>query len=86
MMIKKRFHKGQVNLEFASALVALVILVFGTAKIFVWMGNNYIDRHKAYEKTRKAQWEWFTMPGYPVSPVVTDFYNQSDNPLHIFSK
>lgn len=82
----KKFQRGQVNLEFAAAFTVMVIFLFAATKIFVWLGNSYIDRHKAYEQTRKAQWEWITLPNTPVNPVVVDFYNQSEHPLSIFGK
>ena len=85
-MSRKIARKGQVHLEFVTAFAVLIIFLFAATKIFVWMSNNYIERHKAYEKTRKAQWEWFTMPGESVSPVVVNFYDQSARPLRIFSE
>jgi hypothetical protein len=70
-------QKAQVSLEFSAAFVALIILLLATTKIFVWFGNNIVQRNTAYEGTR-------TGDTYSLHLPPQDFYNQSAHPLHIF--
>ncbi|MDD5477966.1 MAG: hypothetical protein PHG87_07230 [Candidatus Omnitrophica bacterium] len=78
--------KAQVALEFVTAFICTILFLVATAQIFVWFGNTIVNRNKAYEETRAAQWQWFNQPGDPINPVIVDFYNQSDYPLDIFHK
>lgn len=71
--------KAQVSLEFSAAFIVLLILLIATTKLFVWFGNNIVNRHKAYEDTRSV-----SDPCYLHGPPPLDFYNQSEHQLKIF--
>jgi hypothetical protein len=76
--VADRQIKSQVTIEFTIAFFCLLVFLLATVRIFVWFGNNIIQRHKAFEETRtKAGRE-----GTTASQI--DFYNQEDNPLDIF--
>lgn len=51
--IKKRLL-AQVSLEFTAAFVVLLILLLAATRMFVWFGDNIVQRHKKYEQTRTA--------------------------------
>ncbi len=86
MKINDRGCRAQVALEFTIAFICTMLFLIGTVQLFVWFGNTIVNRNRAYEKTRPAQWQQFTLPGETVNPVIVDFYNQSDYPLDIFHK
>ena len=78
--------KAQVALEFTTAFICLVLFLVATTKIFVWFGNNIVQRHKAYEDSRSGQVMTDTAiyQDTPVPP--TYFYDQSKHQLDIFGK
>ena len=45
-------RKAQSTLEFTVALIAVVILLLGSVKIFVWMNERMVLRQEAYEDSR----------------------------------
>lgn len=69
--------KAQVSLEFSAAFIVLLILLMAATKLFVWFGNNIVERHKAYEGNRTAA-------GFNGTEAAKPFYNQSEHPLNIF--
>ena len=73
-----RGHKAQVTAEFTVALLALVLFLVMTTRLFVWMGGNIVGRNKAFEGTRKS----VTVTNLP--PM--DFYNKTNGnqPLDLF--
>lgn len=73
--------KAQVSLEFSAAFIALLILLVATTKLFVWFGNNIVERHKDYERTRTAAGVSGTEAGNNIP-----FYNQSEHQLKIFKE
>jgi len=44
--------KGQVALEFTTAFICAILFLVLTALVFVWFGQNIVNRHKAYEQSR----------------------------------
>ncbi len=44
--------KAQVSLEFVTAFLCTILLLVLTTQLFVWFGNNIVNRQKAYENTR----------------------------------
>jgi hypothetical protein len=72
--------RAQVTLELTAALMVLFVFLFATTKIFVWLGNNIVQRHKRYEETRTAAGTGNTTASQ------IDFYDQSseENRLDIF--
>jgi len=44
--------KGQSTLELTAALIVLMILLVGAAKIFVWLNERMAYRQSEYERTR----------------------------------
>jgi hypothetical protein len=68
--------KAQVIIEFGLAFVILVVFLLATTRVFVWLGNGIVNRHKAYELSRSA------IGG----PPLVDFYNATTGkkPLDIF--
>ena len=69
-------HYGQVMIEFISAFLALIILLVGITKVFVWMGNTIISRNTAFEASRTAAGHEDTIDAN------IDFYTTED--LEIF--
>lgn len=78
---KIRKIKAQVSLEFTAAFIILLIFLIATTKLFVWFGNNIVERHKKYEKTRRAA----GLNGTEAEKNIP-FYNQSEHQLKIFVK
>ena len=70
--------RAQVSLEFAAAFVVLVFLLAATTKIFVWFGNNIVQRHKDYENTRRDAGNG------TITNSQINFYNQTAHQLQIF--
>ena len=68
--------KAQVSLEFAVTFVMIVLFVVLIAKIFAWMGQTMIDRHKAYEGTRTMN--------TGTAKTGVDFYTKK--PLDVFNQ
>jgi len=62
--------------------VVLVIFLLATTKVFVWFGNNIVERHKAYESSRVIAGNGATVDGI----ASQSFFNQSAHQLHIFSE
>ncbi len=49
--------KAQVTLELAFAIMAIVILLMGAIKLFIWFNQRFIFRQGFYERTRtNASW------------------------------
>ena len=46
--------KAQVSVELTLSLILLAVLLFATAKVFVWLGRSILYRHISYENTRTA--------------------------------
>lgn len=69
--------KAQVVIEFTLAFVILVVFLIATTRVFVWLANDTVNRHKAYEATRSASTS---------QPPAVDFYNNATGkkPLDIF--
>ncbi len=79
---KIRKIKAQVSLEFTAAFIVLLIFLIAATKLFVWFGNNIVNRHKAYEETRI----YAGNPGSWSSFDNIHFYDQSQYPLKIFEE
>ena len=47
-------QKAQVIIEYTLAFLVLMVFLLATTKVFVWLGDNIVNRHKAYEDTRTA--------------------------------
>lgn len=47
-----RIKTGQVTLELALIFICLVLLLFGSLKIFFWANDRFVSRQKGYEATR----------------------------------
>ena len=43
---------GQASLEMAVAMVGALLLLFGSIKIFMWIGESLISRQQRYDATR----------------------------------
>ena len=43
---------GQASLEMAVALVGMMLLLFGSLQVFVWINGRVIQRQMDYEATR----------------------------------
>lgn len=79
--MNKRNLSAQVSLEFTAAFIVLLIFLIAAAKLFVWFGNNIVERHKKYEETRAAAGASGTEAEKNIP-----FYNQSEHQLRIFVK
>ncbi len=73
--------KAQAAIEFSLAFICLAIFLAATAKIFVWFGNNIVDRHVAYEQTRVLAGNSANVQ----AAGTQNFYDQSAHPLNIFA-
>lgn len=76
--------KAQVSLEFVTAFLCTILLLVLTTQLFVWFGNNIVNRQKAYESMRSMipapaktapypAMSGFTSSSGPVIPA-EDFY------------
>lgn len=72
--------KAQVALEFIAAFICTILFLVATTQIFVWFGNNIVQRHKKYEITRPT----VAADGTTAAPPKIDFYPPSK--LDIFGK
>lgn len=54
MKINYRGYRAQVALEFTIAFICTMLFLIGTVQLFVWFGSNIVQRHKAYEDSRKV--------------------------------
>lgn len=77
----ERNLKAQAAIEFSLAFICLAIFLVATSKIFIWFGNNIVQRHVAYEQTRVAAGDSATTQ----SAAVQNFYDQSAHPLNIYA-
>jgi flagellar basal body-associated protein FliL len=68
--------KAQVALEFVAAFICTILFLIGTVQLFVWFGNNIVQRQKAYENSRAMQRvpALSTVPEYTVIVPPEDFY------------
>ncbi len=71
--------KAQVALEFTTAFICLILFLVATTQIFVWFGNNIVQRHKQYENTRPT----LAADGTTAPPKI-NFYTPKN--LNIFGK
>lgn len=71
--------KAQVFLEFTLAFTCMIIFLLATTAIFVWAGKHIVDRHVAYEQTRR-----FAGNGTTTNANI-NFYDKSQAPLDIFN-
>lgn len=44
--------RAQVTIEFTLALILMMVLLFGIAKILIWGARSLVNRHQYYESTR----------------------------------
>jgi len=80
-LLGERNLKAQAAIEFSLAFICLAIFLVATAKIFIWFGNNIVNRHVAYEATRVAAGNSTTVQ----AAATQNFYDASANPLNIFA-
>lgn len=45
-------QKGQASLEMVLSLICVLVLLLGSAKVFIWANEHLLLRHQDYEKTR----------------------------------
>lgn len=53
---------GQATIEMAVAFVGALLLLFGTLKVALWMGERYVRREINYERTRTTAAGTTTLP------------------------
>ena len=70
--------KAQVTVELTVTLFCLLIFLVAATKIFLWFGNNIVQRHNAFEATRTQAGTGST------TAAQIDFYDQEANKLDIF--
>ena len=45
-------EKAQGTLELTITLIAVVLLLMGITRVFIWLNSTMIDRHRNYTNTR----------------------------------
>lgn len=62
-----RFQHGraQASLEMTVALIGMILLLFGSLKLFLWLNERLVTRHQNYEATRVSGGAW-TEPSTPL--------------------
>lgn len=68
--------RAQVIVEFIMSFTCLMIIMVLTSVIFVWYGQSFVRRHKAYEGSRTILRD---VDNKVVLPAV-DFYRQEGSP------
>lgn len=74
--------KAQVALEFVAAFICTILFLIGTVQLFVWFGNNIVQRHKFYESSRADAGNGATTG----KEEVKDKFYPSPEPLNILFK
>jgi len=69
--------KAQVTLEMAIALIGVLILLFGTLNLFIWVNKRLVERQQDYENTRVTAGSSATADEIQV--------NESGHKLNIFA-
>ncbi|MEI7999048.1 MAG: hypothetical protein WCH62_06035 [Candidatus Omnitrophota bacterium] len=49
--------KGQSTIEFTFAMVAVTLLIFGSIKVFQWVGMDYAQTSYAQQHSKIFAWE-----------------------------
>lgn len=52
--MKNLKNRAQVSLEVTVAFICIMVLLFASVRIFVWMNQRMVQRQKDYEDTRIA--------------------------------
>jgi len=50
----RKSNNGQVSLEVTVAFICIMLLLFASVRIFVWMNQRMVQRQKDYENSRVA--------------------------------
>ena len=69
--------KAQVSVELTLSLICLAILLFATAKVFVWLGRTILYRQVSYDNTRTPAGSAIA-PEDPSDPHAVFKYRNSD--------
>lgn len=46
--------EGQATLELTAALLGMLVLLFGSLKVCLWVGERFVKRQQTFERTRVA--------------------------------
>ena len=57
--------RGQASLEMTVAFIGVLLLLFGSLKVFLWVNERIVQRQKSYEATRVSGGSW-TEPSKPL--------------------
>ena len=74
---ERRPAAGQTMVEFSVCMVAVIILMLGLIRVFVWTGKDLVDRRIAHESVLKQS--GFTAQGTPAGIRPIFYYSTHVN-------
>ena len=76
----QRNHSAQVTIEFTFCIIIVLLLLFGTIRAVVWVGQDLAERRQAHDSSLTAPIDddWgvgFEESSGPLKQLTTDFYD-----------